>query len=90
MIDRFEAAFQTGSETAQLIQDFRALSSENRIAVWTSLTQQGLANLPKAIWCHKHLARWVLEIFGVPMGLAGVGVQPKKIVLYNEWSKRGK
>jgi hypothetical protein len=52
------------------------LDGELRISLWSKLTQQGIDKLELAKSIHKHCAELVLDVFGVPMGEAGIGVVP--------------
>lgn len=52
------------------------LGGEHRIAAWGKLTVNGMDKLELAKSIHKHCAPLILDVFGVPMGEAGVGVIP--------------
>lgn len=52
------------------------LPAELRISFWTKLTKHGIDKLEIARSVHKHCAKSILDVFGVPMGEAGVGVVP--------------
>jgi hypothetical protein len=52
------------------------LPGELRVSCWGKLTSQGLEKLELAKSVHKYCAAAVLEVFGVPLGEAGVGVVP--------------
>lgn len=52
------------------------LPGELRISLWTKMTASGVDKLDLAKSIHKYLAKEVLDVFGVPMGEAGVGVTP--------------
>lgn len=52
------------------------LPGELRISLWTKMTEAGIDRLELAKSVHKYLAKEVLEVFGVPMGEAGIGVVP--------------
>lgn len=59
------------------LRDFmHDLPGELRIALWTKMTQHGIDKLELAKSVHKYCAEKVLDVFGVPMGDAGVGVVP--------------
>lgn len=59
------------------LHDFMAdLGGEHRISMWGKLTVNGLDKLDLAKSIHKHCAPLILDVFGVPMGEAGVGVAP--------------
>lgn len=70
------------------VDAWKQLPDENKLAVWSKLAQCGVARLDEAKFYHKWLAEGVLQVFGVPMGLSGIGVKPRKVVLHSEWSKR--
>ncbi len=52
------------------------LPGELRISLWGKLTQQGIDKLDMARSIHKYMAKSILDVFGVPMGEAGIGVIP--------------
>ncbi len=52
------------------------LGHEHRISCWAKLTQHGIDRLEVTKSVHKHCAKLILDVFGVPMGQAGVGVVP--------------
>lgn len=52
------------------------LPGELRISLWTKMTAAGVDKLDLAKSIHKFLAKDVLDVFGVPMGEAGIGVVP--------------
>ena len=52
------------------------LPGELRVSCWSKLTAHGLDKLELAKSVHKWCAPSVLDVFGVPMGEAGVGVVP--------------
>ncbi len=52
------------------------LGHEHRISCWARLTSHGIDRLEITKGIHKHCASLVLDVFGVPMGDAGVGVVP--------------
>jgi hypothetical protein len=52
------------------------LPQELRISLWSKLTAQGIDKIELAKSIHKHCASTVLDVFGVPMGEAGIGVIP--------------
>lgn len=62
-----------GKNIAAFMKD---LPGELKISMWTKMTQSGVDKLELAKSIHKHLAEQVLEVFGVPMGEAGIGVVP--------------
>lgn len=52
------------------------LPEELRINLWSKLTAHGIDKIELARSVHKHCAALVLDVFGVPMGEAGIGVVP--------------
>lgn len=52
------------------------LPHELRIVCWSKLTQEGIDKIELAKSIHKYCAESVLDVFGVPMGEAGIGVIP--------------
>lgn len=52
------------------------LDGELRIAFWSKITKDGVDKMELAQLAHKHCAKLILDVFGVPMGEAGVGVVP--------------
>lgn len=62
-----------GENIKELMKD---LPDELRISLWSKLTSQGIDKIDLAKSIHKHCAELVLEVFGVPMGEAGIGVVP--------------
>lgn len=52
------------------------LPDELRISLWSKLTAQGIDKIELAKSIHKHCAKTILDVFGVPMGEAGIGVIP--------------
>jgi len=62
-----------GNNLAAFMKD---LPGELRISLWTKVTVSGVDKLDLAKSVHKYLAKDILDVFGVPMGEAGVGVVP--------------
>lgn len=62
-----------GKNLAAFMED---LPGELRISMWTQMTAAGVDKLELAKSIHVYLAKHVLDVFGVPMGEAGVGVVP--------------
>lgn len=62
-----------GKNVAAFMRD---LPGELRISLWTKMMSGGVDKLDMAKSIHKYVAKYVLEVFGVPMGKAGVGVVP--------------
>lgn len=52
------------------------LPGELRVACWAKLTKAGIDKLELAKSVHKWCAPLILDVFGVPMGEAGIGVVP--------------
>jgi hypothetical protein len=52
------------------------LPGELRISCWSKLTAHGLDKLELAKSVHKYCVESILDVFGVPVGEAGVGVTP--------------
>lgn len=71
------------------LHDFMVdLPGELRISLWTKLTAHGIDRLEIAKGVHKHLAKLVLDVFGVPMGEAGIGVIPNIPGIFKKDSSR--
>ena len=66
------------------------LPGELRVSCWSKLTAHGLDKLDLAKSVHKHCAAAILEVFGVPMGEAGVNVVPNVPGFFAEDKKKGK
>jgi len=47
------------------------------IRFWSKATSRGMDRIEHAKQVHKHIAKYVLQHFGVPMGEAGIGVVPR-------------
>ena len=52
------------------------LPGELRISCWSKLTAHGLDKIELAKSVHKYCVEAIMEVFGVPVGEAGVGVTP--------------
>jgi hypothetical protein len=52
------------------------LDDEHRISLWSKLTSHGIDKIGLAKSIHKYCAGDILEVFGVPMGEAGIGIIP--------------
>jgi MoxR-like ATPases len=52
------------------------LPGELRISLWTKITAKGTEKIELAKSVHKHVVKLILDVFGVPLGAAGVNVQP--------------
>lgn len=65
------------------------LDGELRISLWSKLTQQGIDKLELAKSIHKHCAELVLDVFGVPMGEAGIGVVPNIPGIFKAPAQKG-
>lgn len=66
------------------------LSGELRISCWSKLTAQGIDKIELAKSIHKNCAELVLQVFGVPMGAAGVGVTPNIPGIFKDQAKAKK
>ncbi len=64
---------QQGQNIRSLMID---LPQEIRISLWSKLTAQGIDKIDLAKTIHKYCADQVLDVFGVPMGEAGIGIVP--------------
>jgi len=62
-----------GENLKALMKD---LPHELRVSLWCKITSPGINKLELAKSIHKHCAADVLDVFGVPMGEAGIGVIP--------------
>lgn len=62
-----------GKNLSDFMED---LPGELKILLWTKLTAGGVDKLDLAKGVHLYLAKHVLDVFGVPMGEAGIGVIP--------------
>ena len=54
----------------------RELGEEHRISLWSKLTAHGIDKIGLAKSIHKYIAKDILDVFGVPMGEAGIGIIP--------------
>jgi hypothetical protein len=52
------------------------LDDEHRISLWSKLTSHGIDKIGLAKSIHKYCAKDILDVFGVPMGEAGIGCIP--------------
>lgn len=52
------------------------LDDELRLSLWSKLTSAGTEKIDLARSLHKHCVKLVLDVFGVPLGEAGVGTMP--------------
>lgn len=68
----------------------KTLPGELRISCWSKLTQQGIDKLDLARSVHKAIAKEVLDVFGVPIGEAGVGVVPNLPNMFQGPGTKGK
>lgn len=87
LVDAFEHAWaqrQTDEQIRPLVENFEMAPAEVILAVWCRLTAQGVDQIDKAKYIHRHCARGVLCVFGVPMGEAGIGITPRKIIMWND------
>jgi hypothetical protein len=59
------------------IKEFmKILDDELRISFWSKLTSHGIEKMELCKSIHKYCAKDVLDVFGVPMGEAGIGIIP--------------
>lgn len=63
------------------------LPGELRISFWTQMTKSGVDKLELAKSIHKHCAEQILDVFGVPMGEAGIGVVPNVPGMFQNQNK---
>ncbi len=87
LVDAFEQAYldrPTDDQMRPLVRSFWDASWEVRLAAWSILTPRYADNLDKLEWVHRFLAEAVLDVFGVPIGEAGIGVVPRKILLHTD------
>lgn len=66
------------------------LPGELRVSCWQKLTTTGIDKLDLARSLHKWCTKTVLDVFGVPMGPAGVGVVPNIPSMFDESKKENK
>jgi hypothetical protein len=60
------------------------LPHELRLALWSKLMQDGIENLERAKSIHSYVVKEIVtDVFGVPLGEAGVGVQPNIPQMFN-------
>jgi uncharacterized protein YktA (UPF0223 family) len=78
----------TDAQGENLREFMKDLPGELRISLWTKLTQYGIDKLDLAKSVHKHLGDLVLDVFGVPMGEAGIGVVPNIPSIFKDTSKK--
>ena len=78
----------TESQGKNLNAFMEDLPGELRISLWTKLTMHGIDKLALAKSIHKYLAKNVLDVFGVPMGEAGIGVVPNIPSVFKDDKKK--
>jgi hypothetical protein len=66
------------------------LPQELRISLWSKLTVSGIDKIELAKSIHKWCAESVLDVFGVPMGEAGIGVVPNVPGIFKQQNKDAK
>jgi hypothetical protein len=64
---------QQGKNIAAIMTE---LGEEHRITLWSKMTSHGIDKIGLAKSIHKHCAKDILNVFGVPMGEAGIGIIP--------------
>lgn len=77
---------EQGENLKALMKD---LPDELRVNLWCKITAPGINKLELAKSIHKHCAADVLEVFGVPMGEAGIGVVPNIPGIFRAPTKAG-
>lgn len=70
-----------GKNLAAFMSD---LSGELRISLWTKIYQFGVNKMDLAKSVHKHCAKLILDVFGVPLGPAGIGVVPNIPTMFQD------
>ena len=65
------------------------LPGELRLSLWSKLTQDGTDKIELARSVHQHCAKYVLEVFGVPMGEAGIGIMPNIPGIFKKKKEEG-
>lgn len=66
----------TDKQSENIAAFMNDLGHEHRISLWSKLTSHGIDRLDVTKVLHKHCAKLILDVFGVPLGEAGVGVVP--------------
>jgi energy-coupling factor transporter ATP-binding protein EcfA2 len=66
----------TEKQGTNLKQFLKDLPGEQRVNCWSKLTLPGTDKMELARSIHKYCAAAVLDVFGVPMGEAGIGIVP--------------
>ena len=66
----------TDKQGKNLATFMKRLPGELRISCWSKLMSKGVEKLDLAKSVHKYCAELILDVFGVPMGEAGIGVVP--------------
>lgn len=77
----------TDKQGANLKAFTQTLSYELRLTLWSKLTTNGTERIELARSVHKYIAKDVLDVFGVPMGEAGIGVIPKIPGIFKDGKK---
>ncbi len=80
----------TNKQGENLAAFMKDLPGELKISLWTKVTSAGVDKLELAKSIHKYLAKDVLEVFGVPLGAAGVGVVPNIPTIFQQDQKTSK
>lgn len=73
----------TEKQGKNLYEFMSTLQGEHRISAWGKLTVNGMDKMELAKSVHKYCAPLILDVFGVPMGEAGVGVIPNIPGVFN-------
>lgn len=79
----------TEAQGENLTKFMNDLPGELRISLWTKITAAGIGTFDLARSIHKYLAKDVLDVFGVPMGEAGIGVVPNIPGIFKPQAAKG-
>jgi hypothetical protein len=74
-----------GKNLAAFMED---LPGELRISLWSKMTRDGIDKLDLVKSIHVYLAKSVLDVFGVPMGEAGIGIVPNIPGMFTDKDKK--
>lgn len=97
----FNAAIEKASEYVQKLDCVNEVQGKNltafmtdlpgelRISLWTKMMQSGVDKLDLTKSIHKFLAKSVLDVFGVPMNEAGIGIVPNIPNIFKSDSAKG-
>ncbi len=76
LVDEIRAAAETDVPMDAFKVRAAAMTDVERIQLWSRVTKEGLS-MQAVKRVHVALSAVVMDVFGVPMGEAGVGVKPK-------------